>query len=411
MVVIKFPLLVQKRLHFLFQFIFTALATIKKLSKYSILIVLILLNSITVVKGQLTSEAKISILTCAPGDELYSLFGHTAIRVSDSTKQVDIVFNYGTFDFNTPNFYLKFLRGQLNYMLSVTTFDRFILEYQYDQRSVWEQELDLSANEKNNLFRALIINAEPENRFYHYHFFFDNCATRVRDMIVNNLDGDIEFPSYPENKETNVSYRDAIASYLQQKRWTKLGLDIILGYPTDDAVNGETIQFLPDYLMSQFKQVRRKDSHNLLVGKTNTLLQFNNSGHKQSNLHWILLWISALIILIVSGISIRYKLNSRWIDYALFTLTSAIGLLIVFLWFFTQHTVTGPNWNILWANPLHLIFLFRFKKQLKPLYFGLLSGVIITTLFFLLVPQSLPTELIPIWLVLSLRIFLYIRKR
>lgn len=374
-----------------------------------------MLNSFTVVKGQLTSEAKISILTCAPGDELYSLFGHTAIRVSDSTNQVDMVFNYGTFDFNTPNFYLKFLRGQLNYMLSVTTFDRFIFEYQYYQRSVWEQELDLSENEKKNLFRALIINAEPENRFYHYHFFFDNCATRVRDMAVNNLDSDIEFPSYPDNKETNVSYRDAIATYLQQKRWTKLGLDIILGYPTDDAVNGETIQFLPDYLMSQFKQARRKDNNNLLVGKTNTLLQFNNSGYKHSNLHWILLWIllwiGAVIILIISGISMRYKLNSRWIDYALFALTSAIGLLIVFLWFFTQHTVTGPNWNILWANPLHLVFLFKFKKQLKPLYIILLSGVLITTLFFLLVPQSLPAELVPIWLVLSLRIILYIRKR
>lgn len=370
-----------------------------------------MLNSFTVVKGQLTNDAKISILTCAPGDELYSLFGHTAIRVSDSTNQIDLVFNYGTFDFNTPNFYLKFLRGQLNYMLSVTTFDRFILEYQYDQRSVWEQELDLSANEKNNLFRALIINAEPDNRFYHYHFFFDNCATRVRDIVVNNLDHDIEFPVYPENKETIVSYRDAIANYLQQKPWTKIGLDIILGYPTDAAVNDETIQFLPDCLMAQFKQARRMDNNNLLVGNTNTLVQFNNSEQKQSNLHFVLIWIGAIIILIASVICLRFKLNSRWIDYGLFTLTSAIGLLIAFLWFFTQHTVTGPNWNILWANPLHLVFLFNFKKQLHPLYIILLSGVLITTLFFLLVPQSLPAVLGPIWLVLSLRIIHYIRKR
>ena len=152
--------------------------------KYLILPAFVLLNSITPSKAQLSPSAQVSIITCAPGDELYSIFGHSAIRVNDSINQIDLVFNYGTFDFDTPNFYLKFMRGKLNYMLSMAPYDRFLFEYVYYKRSVWEQVLDLSEVEKNNLFQALIINAEPEHRNYHYHFFFDNCATRIRDMAA-----------------------------------------------------------------------------------------------------------------------------------------------------------------------------------------------------------------------------------
>ena len=168
------------------------LISVKTQLIYTILPLFILLNSGTSLQAQFSNQSEISILTCAPGEELYSIFGHTAIRVRDSISNTDYVFNYGTFDFNTSNFYLKFMKGELNYFLSVTTFERFIREYEFQKRSIAEQHLNLTSNEKGSIIGALVNNSLPENREYHYHFFYDNCATRIRDIIDNNLSGALE---------------------------------------------------------------------------------------------------------------------------------------------------------------------------------------------------------------------------
>ncbi len=382
-------------------------------SKYAILGIFVLLNSGIDLKGQLSNESSISILTCAPGDELYSIFGHTAIRVYDPHLKMDYVFNYGTFDFNTPNFYLKFMRGQLDYVLSVTTFDRFMLEYQREQRSVWEQKLNISQEEKEALFKALMINYEPENRSYHYHFFFDNCATRVRDVIADHINGGLIYPD--QTYIGQLTFRDAIASYLQEKPWTRLGLEIVLGQPTDDLVDASSVQFLPDYLLEQFAGAENKISGSPIIQGIIPLQEF--MAHKSSAFVWspnIWLWILAILVLAYTLYCYRKLKSSHWLNVLVFLLTTVMGVLITFLWFFTEHTVTGPNWHLLWANPLHLLLIFPFFKHTtisKVIRVVLLIPVLLTLLLFPVFPQYMPPVLWPFWLIIAVRIVFYNTKR
>jgi hypothetical protein len=382
--------------------------------KYLILLAFVLLNSITPSQAQLSPSSQVSILTCAPGDELYSIFGHSAIRVNDSINQIDLVFNYGTFDFDTPNFYLKFMRGHLNYMLSVAPYERFLFEYVYYKRSVWEQVLDLSEVEKNKLFQALVTNAEPENRNYPYHFFFDNCATRIRDMAAGYVIGGVEFDRFPVNPDEKMSYRQAIATYLENKPWIKLGMDLLLGQPTDAMVDAQTIQFLPDYLMLQFQQSVRISDGNQLIANTTTVLEFDNQDSNTPIQPIVWLWIAAIVISIITWLGIKQQRSTKWLDILLFSTTGVIGLLIAFLWFFTEHTVTGSNWNILWANPLHFLMIAgtsKIYKVLKPIFYITLAGITFSMIFFYLFPQHIPFAIFPIWMVLCLRLALPIIKR
>ena len=168
----------------------------------------------------LSERASISLLTGSPGTELYSTFGHSAIRVHDPSTGMDIVFNYGTFDFNTPNFYLKFAQGKLNYKLSIETFEQFRAGFIYENRSVVEQKFNLTQTQKNLLFALLEQNYLPENRFYKYDFFFDNCATRIRDLMITAFGEDFQY-QYPEEwKNSGLTFRNLIDMYLTNHHWS-----------------------------------------------------------------------------------------------------------------------------------------------------------------------------------------------
>ena len=193
-------------------------------------------------------HTRISLLTCAPGNELYSTFGHTAMRIQDSLSGMDIVYNYGTFDFDDPDFYMKFVRGKLDYSLSVDNYPDFMYEYQYYQRSVQEQELNLSCAEKQQIITALTINMQGTNRLYKYDFVYDNCTTRVRDLIFRSLPGSaVARHLVPEG----TTARNLIHSYLDKggEPWSKLGIDILLGARLDKPVDNNVAMFLPDYLL------------------------------------------------------------------------------------------------------------------------------------------------------------------
>ena len=379
--------------------------------KYSILMLFILLNSFCSLKAQLSEDSRISILTCEPGDELYSTFGHTAIRVVDSENNLDMIFNYGTFDFNTQYFYFKFAKGELNYKLSANNFEDFLFEYSLDERSVWEQILNLNQNEKSRLFAALIENAKPENRDYKYHFFFDNCATRVRDMVANNTDGGITFKE-PDYVGT-MTFRTAIATYLEKSHWTKFGLDLILGKPTDDWVDKESVQFLPDYLMGQFATAILKNSENSpVVSENKTVIKFDKYNKKSIFTPFIILSIICFFVILISRFNFRKKKTSRWLDILIFSVVGLLGMLILFLWFFTSHTVTALNWNILWANPLLLIFVFMKSYNGFYKYFTLLIlamqivCIVVFTFTGNVFGQYIPLALIPVWIILLMRLFM-----
>jgi hypothetical protein len=373
--------------------------------KYLLLTALILLSSFQKTEGQFSSHSTISILTCAPGDELYSLFGHTAIRIKDTTQHKDVVFNYGTFDFNTPNFYLKFMRGELNYLLSVSNYKAFIREYRYHRRSVVEQTLNLTPEEIENIIYALMVNSQPQNREYLYHFFYDNCATRIRDVVADNLNGDVHFPALTDSL-INMTYRDAINNYLTTRQWIQLGLNIILGQPTDEVLSPLTIQFLPDYLHDQFGTATKADGVSL-VESTDQLLNYQPQKNKNNISPAFVFW--GLLLLLGYLTWWEYKNNRfiKWLNVVLFLIISIIGCLIVFLWFFTLHLVTGPNWHLLWANPLYfmaIIALFQKQNRFHYLLLLLAGFNIIMLSLVMVLPQHLSLLLIPVWLLMALRL-------
>ena len=356
---------------------------------------------------RLSKKARISILTCSPGEELYSVFGHSAIRVSDPPNQIDLAFNYGTFDFNTPFFYLKFGHGSLDYLLSVSSFKRFMREYFMEGRSVWEQQLDLSAEQKQDLFEALIVNAQPENRAYEYDFFYDNCATRVAHIVIDELPEPKRFTA--QIPSTRLTFRQAIHPYLKRKPWTKIGLDLILGAPADAPTDSMTIMFLPDYLMEQFQglQYVKANKKTDLVKNTDLILDFTD--HKLiENTQFspiFVVWTLAVLVLLLSlGEHYGYIRTLKWFDIPIFILGGLTGLLIVYLVFISNHEVTSPNWNLLWVNPI----LFLFATNVNITIVNILRrGQIFLILFFIIsipfLKQSIPAEFIPLALILLIR--------
>ena len=356
----------------------------------------------------LSEESEVSLLTCAPGDQLYSVFGHTAIRVSDSEQEVDMVFNYGTFDFNTPFFYLKFGHGSLDYLLSVSSFKQFMREYFVDGRSVWEQELNLDLAGRKQLFHDLMMNAKPENRAYQYDFFYDNCATRVRDVLLAQQDkGKLTFRNADE--AGNLTFREAIHPYLETKPWIKLGIDLILGIPADELTDYSSIMFLPDHLMTQFAgiYIDADGDRKPLVSGINQLLDFPQSAG--SNVSGIspafMLWLVALVIIFLSVAEFFGFINLKMLDKVLFFVVGVAGLIITYLWLISHHEVTGPNLNILWAHPL---WFFLLKKQ-KTFFTSVLRYILFAFLVFLILtfaalPQYIPVEFLPVWLVLAARL-------
>jgi hypothetical protein len=348
---------------------------------------------------------RITLLTCAPGEELYSTFGHTAIRVQDSLAGVDAVYNYGTFEF-APDFYSKFIRGKLLYSLSVEAFPDFLYTYQLESRSVVEQELQLSCAEKLKLYGALQINALEENRHYKYDFLFDNCTTRARDIIANNTASPVNFNNIlPANVP---SFRNLIHSYLDKghEPWSKLGIDILLGAKLDRKVTNLQSMFLPDYLLKGLDSARVNGKH--LVTVPSPVLTMP-SPLANSDIFTPLVCFS-LLFLVVLLLSLKQsKRTARALllfDFLFFFILGVAGLLLLFMWFGTDHTVTSNNYNLAWALPTHVVMAFFIGKKRSWVltYFKAVFWLTITliiTWFFL--PQQLNPALLPIALLIGWR--------
>lgn len=302
---------------------------------------------------QLSNEAEISILTCSPGKELYSLFGHTAIRVQDPKANLDEVFNYGTFDFDTPYFYLKFAQGLLTYQLSATSFHNFMLSYQMEERSVYSQRLRLDSLQKQQLFDLLLENYRPENRSYLYNFLFDNCTTRARDIIAKSLQNSHFEWNTPD---LDKNFWNLLDEYLAVSPWVQWGIHTILGQPGNRTTTPYQYMFLPDYLMYGLNTATIDHKH--LAEKAQLLYE---APEQDNATPWyfaplFIFGIGALLLIILLWKS-RGKAMLNTIVLPTFLFTGLVGCLLVFLGGFTAHPITAPNWNILWANPLNLIAL------------------------------------------------------
>ncbi|MCF3109052.1 DUF4105 domain-containing protein [Niabella sp. CC-SYL272] len=318
---------------------------------------------------------RISVLTCGTGAELYSSFGHTAVRVTDSVNGTDIVYNYGTFDFNDPDFYTKFTLGKLLYFLDAEDFDRFLYSYAREGRRVTEQvlQLDPAGNKRVRMF--LERNLLPANRAYRYDFLFDNCATRVRDIFPATLDTSFHFGVVLGGKQH--SYREVIDRYLAAKPWQRLGIDIILGRPVDAQMNELHSMFLPDYLYAALQQARHGDRP-FVTSKV--LLKEKIAAPTQAvNTPLLIFLLLLLLVFAVYFIPVLRRCR-KMVRAAILFITGLIGMQLLFMWFFTNHQSCADNWNVLWALPLNTVVVFIRSKRVKKYYFGFAIAALVAAL-------------------------------
>ena len=317
----------------------------------------------------LSDSAEISILTMGPGDVLNDSFGHSAFRVKDTNQNIDVVYNYGVYDFNTPNFYLKFAQGKLLYTLDRNNFSPFYNYYAKQNRWIKEQVLNLSSTEKQDIFNFLQNNFKPENRSYKYDFFFDNCATKIRDVLVVVLKNKI---SYQDSVDSNsYTFRELIQKNVDWNTWGSFGMDIAIGAVVDQKATLWEYQFLPEYVFKEAdKATLNRGQEKISLVKTTINLFINTPKEKKSNFFTSPLFIMGLLAFIILGITykdFKNKTRSRWLDVSVYSITGIIGVLLLLLWFATDHSTTHNNYNLLWAVPLSLFFVLAIaKKNPKP---------------------------------------------
>jgi hypothetical protein len=375
--------------------------------------VLLLLLSFSLLRAQVDScNLRISLLTCNPGEDLYSTFGHSALRVTDGATASDIIFNYGTFEFN-EDFYVKFVRGKLRYFVSTDDFASFRAQYTAESRSMHEQVLQLSCEEKRGLVAALYENLREEKRYYQYVFIFDNCSTRLRDIVAKNTKGGVRFGNVlPKQVPT---FRNLLYTYLDNggQHWSKFGIDLLLGSRLDKKVTNEQAMFLPDYLMRGFDKAQTSGSR--LVAPVETILTMPTPVRGSSVLQPMVV-LSLLLALMVVLSFIPRKGVQRAIhifDFALFFVLGLVGCLLVVMWTATDHALCRDNYNLLWALPTHTVAAFFLWHRGRFIQYYLLVTIIIQA--FLLVgwiflPQQFNLAFLPIILLVLLRAWLLILK-
>lgn len=309
---------------------------------------------------------EISLLTCSPHQEVYSIYGHTAIRVHDKSLGSDFVVNYGVFDFNAPHFLWRFTFATADYEMGILPMPLFMREYILRQSSVTEQVLDLTGHEKAAIYHALQENYRPENVKYRYNFFYDNCTTRARDMIVDHLDGLVTY----RDSLPSTTFREYVHSCSEDYPWTTFGIDLLLGVSADCATTRAERQFLPINLHDDFAgaMVSRSDgSERRLVKETHELLKAGptmTGTDMPISPHTALLLLSALILLVSAMEQFWLKRLFWWFDALLMTIVGVVGIVLCAL-IFSKHPTVSTNLQCLLFNPLPLVMLYPVVKRLR----------------------------------------------
>jgi hypothetical protein len=359
---------------------------------------------------QLSERAQISLITGGPYQgELYSAFGHSAVRVYDPAQGINWVYNYGIFDFDQPNFYLNFAKGNLLYKCAKGYYPAFESAYRAENRYLKEQILALSPRQKQDYFNFLEWNARPENATYRYDYFYDNCATRIRDGLQKSLGRQLIFDS--TYVQASKSIRELCDDYLRYQAWGDFGIDLALGLPMDKKASAWEYMFLPDYLAQGLAAAQLE-----INGKVQPLVDTKRNIAEAGSQPLPNQWASpSLVFFLLFGLSVvvtmyswRQPEKARFWDALLFFTVGLIGLFLLLLWLATDHAAAARNLNLLWAWPLHLIAAFGLlqKGTSKPLKNYLWLWTIYAALLvssWLWLPQDLSLALIPLTASLALR--------
>jgi hypothetical protein len=362
-------------------------------------------------KLALSPDAKISIITCGPGQaEVFLAFGHSAIRVYDSAKGIDFAYNYGVFDFNQPNFYLNYTRGLLLFKLGVYYYSDFLNAYLDNGRWVHEQVLDLSPSQAQAIFNYLEWNASPENQTYRYDYFYNNCSSKIRDVFAEVLGDSIKFDG--SHIQTNYTIRQLTDLYLKEQPWGDLGIDICLGLPMDKKATPYEYMFLPDFLESGFDHASIKNAGSWIpvVKSKQEFAPPHAEVIIKSLIHpWVALGSFLVLTIVLSAFDFRRMKASWWYDVILFGSTGLVGCLLLLLWTATDHAAAANNFNILWALPTNLIVLSLFSSRsrqfLKKYFLAICAIEVLLVCSWFLLPQQLHIFLIPFVVALAVRAY------
>lgn len=340
-------------------------------------------------KRQLDS-VEISLLTCSPGQQIWSYYGHSAIRVYDPVHNLDIAVNYGLFDYNQKNFILRFVFGLCDYQMGIANFPMFLVEYAEEGRSVVQQRLNLTSEEKAVIMQAIDENYSPVNRVYRYNFFYDNCTTRARDILISHINGKVEYAPHPEVK---TSWREMTHQWSGEHRWGQFGCDLLLGVKADGATDNAQQQFLPDTLRAAFASAQVVDPagrRRALVDSTSTILKIEFANVPQESSIWdivtprMFFGLAFLVVFLISLFELRRKRTLWLVDVVLLTLDGLAGL-VLFTMIFSQHPTVSLNFQILLLNPLSLFFVYGVvKKELSAQYHRYWNVLLVCIILFVI---------------------------
>ncbi len=363
----------------------------------------------TVFPKLFSQEAKsvdVYLITCNPGEETYSHYGHSALRVVIPDKNSDLVYNWGVFDFSTPNFAWKFAKGRLEYMLDTDSFTNFLRGYIFEKRSVFQQKINMTPAEIDRMLSLINDNLKPENVKYRYDFFYDDCSTRIRDLLEKSIGTELLYP--PVQSKRLPTFRDKVEEYQKDYPWLQLGIDMIMGISADKKASLRDQMFLPFDLQKGLSEavINRGNKMIPLLQNPESIIQFDLPEHKPEIYSSPLIVLGFLLILtiIFSAMYNGAGIN-RIVDIVFFTVFSLLAVLMIFFNFFSDHQQMKWNFNIVWLNPFLILCLaglvLNKKWQVWFIMVFYLTLLSLIPLFF--IPQVFNNALIPLALIILLR--------
>lgn len=331
----------------------------RKIINTALIIFLLLTHSLsascqTSGTGMDMDSVEISLLTCGPRPNVYSLYGHTALRYHDKTSGTDLAVNYGMFSFGKPFFILRFVFGLTDYEMGIEYFNDFISHYSASGCGIRQQKLNLTNKEKAAIAAAIDENYMPQNRVYRYNYFYDNCTTRARDMIVSHLDGHIDYGNKQSDGKT--TFREMIHRYNETHRWARFGNDLLLGVKADMPTTYAEQQFLPENLSRDFNAAsvnRDGRTSARLVGEDTWILPRTSDVGSDSFPVTPLTCMGIFAIAVVAMTIVEQRRNANYwgVDVAIMLADALCGLILLAM-VFSQHPTVSLNLQILLLNPM-----------------------------------------------------------
>jgi hypothetical protein len=361
------------------------------MKKALITTIVLLLVSFGRILSQPSNDTLVYLLTIGPGTETYSIYGHSALLVKISSVKPDLVFNWGIFDFNTKNFAWKFAKGRLDYYLGVQTLDGFLQDYFLEKRYVYSQRINLTAGETAILIDLIKENLKPENKKYRYDFFYDDCSTRIRDLLEKSTGNKLRYP--PDDSDDLPTFRELVGKYQAPYQWLNTGINLIMGKSADKEAGVRDRMFLPVDMMEGLSgtTINRSGKMIPLLQNPEVLVDFESPDLKPDFLSSpaIVLTLVIVLMLIMAALTKSRKII-RLLDISMYSVFSILSLLMIFFNFFTDHQQMRWNLNIIWLNPFILICLFMLILN-KPgiIWFRIVFYI---SAFFIVVQSILPQE-------------------